>query len=140
MVCTAEYHLVKYLDTFIKLNINALHSVNSTSAFIEKLDEFQFSDGDQLVSYDVSSLYTNVPLDESIELISNKIYSSDSLARPPFPKTVFVKLLKFSTSGLFMYKNSLFRQVDGVAMGSPLGPSIANFFLGHLEENKLLQQ
>ena len=36
-----------------------------------------------------------------------------------------------------MYKNSLFRQVDGVAMGSPLGPSIANFFLGHLEENKL---
>ena len=137
MVGTAEYHLAKYLDTFIKPNINTLHSVNSTSAFIEKLDEFQFSDGDQLVSYDVSSLYTNVPLDESIELISNKIYSSDSLARPPFPKTVFVKLLKFSTSGLFMYKNSLFRQVDGVAMGSPLGPSIANFFLGHLEENKL---
>ena len=137
MVCTAEYYLAKYLDSFIKPNINTLHSVNSTSAFIGKLNDFQFSDSDHLVSYDVSSLYTNVPLDESIELISNKVYSADSLATPPFPKKVFVQLLKFSTSGLFMYKNNLFRQVDGVAMGSPLGPSIANFFLGHLEEKKL---
>ena len=36
-----------------------------------------------------------------------------------------------------MYKNKLFKQIDGVAMGSPLGRSIANFFLGHLEENKM---
>ena len=33
-----------------------------------------------------------------------------------------------------MYKDMLFKQVDGVAMGSPLGPSLANFFLGHIEE------
>ena len=32
-----------------------------------------------------------------------------------------------------MYKDKLFQQAYGVAMGSPLGRSLANFFLGHLE-------
>ena len=137
MIATAEYKLAKYLDTFIKPNINTNHSVCSTSAFIEKLNNLEFSEGDQAVSFDVSSLFTNVPLNESIELISDKVYSSSSPCIPPFPKKIFTKLLKFATSGMFMYKNSLFKQIDGVAMGSPLGPSIANFFLGHLEENKL---
>ena len=37
-------------------------------------------------------------------------------------------MLKFATSGIFLYRDKLYRQVDGVAMGSPLGPSLANFF------------
>ena len=40
--------------------------------FIEKLQEFQFSSSDHSVSFDVSSLYTNVPLGETIELIAKK--------------------------------------------------------------------
>ena len=45
-------------------------------------------------------------------------------------------MLKFATIGLFLYKHGLFRQVDGVAMGSLIDPSFANFFLGHLERYK----
>ena len=136
MVGTAEYALAKYLDDFIKPNINVSHTVNSTNAFIEKLQEFQFSSSDHSVSFDVSSLYTNVPLDETIDLIAKKVYSVCSKNTPPFPIKVFTKLLKFATSGMFLYKESIYKQVDGVAMGSPLGPSLANFFLGHLEEYK----
>ena len=43
-------------------------------------------------------------------------------------------MLKYATSGMFLYNDRLYRQIDGVAMGSPLGPSLANFFLGHLEK------
>ena len=32
-----------------------------------------------------------------------------------------------------MYNGHLYKQIDGVAMGSPLGPTIANFFLANLE-------
>ena len=83
------------------------------------------------------SLYTNVPLDETIGLIADKVYSTTSAIVPPFPKKVFLKLLKFATSGMFLYNDRLYKQVDGVAMGSPLGPSLANFFLGHLEEHNI---
>ena len=42
-------------------------------------------------------------------------------------------MLKLACEGIFMYKNKFYKQSDGVAMGSPLGPSLANFFLGYLE-------
>ena len=137
MVGTAEYQLAKYIDTFIKPNINCNFTVDSTSGFVKKLEEFEFSGGDNCVSFDVCSLYTNVPLDETIGLIADKVYSTTSAIVPPFPKKVFLKLLKFATSGMFLYNDRLYKQVDGVAMGSPLGPSLANFFLGHLEEHKI---
>ena len=138
MISTAEYKLAKYLDDFIKPNINTTYSVNSTSAFMDKLNNFSFSAGDKLVSFDVCSLYTNVPLEESILLISDLVYSEKSKRIPPFSKEIFTKLLRYATSGMFLYRDRLFKQVDGVAMGSPLGPSIANFFLGHLEQYKLM--
>ena len=37
----------------------------------------------------------------------------------------------------FIFNNILYKQIDGVAMGSPLGPSLANAFLAHHEENWL---
>ena len=52
-------------------------------------------------------------------------------------KHAFIKLMKLATQGMFLYNGELFKQIDGVAMGSPLGPTLANFFLANLE-NKLL--
>ena len=37
------------------------------------------------------------------------------------------------------YTICLYKQIDGVTMGSPLGPTLANFFLGQLEEKYLLK-
>ena len=42
-------------------------------------------------------------------------------------------LLKAATGGMFSHRQQLYQQVDGVSMGNPLAPTIANFFLGHLE-------
>ena len=51
----------------------------------------------------------------------------------------FIKLMKLATQGMFVYNGKLFKQIDGVAMGSPLGPTSASFFLANLE-NKLLNK
>ena len=41
--------------------------------------------------------------------------------------------LYLATECMFLFKDELFKQVDGIGMGSPLGRTMANFFLGHLE-------
>ena len=82
---------------------------------------------DKVVSFDVVSLYTNIPLLETIEIISESVYDENSVIVPPFPKLIFKKLLTIATQGMFMYNDKLYKQIDGVAMGSPLGPSLANF-------------
>ena len=48
-------------------------------------------------------------------------------------KKDFKKLLEIAAGGYFLYRNKLYCQIDGVTMGSPLGPTLANFFLAHFE-------
>ena len=50
-------------------------------------------------------------------------------------KSDFKRLLEISTKGTVFYFNGCYyRQIDGVAMGSPLGPALANAFLSHYEQ------
>ena len=92
-----------------------------------------------MCSFDVSSLFTNVPLDETIKICSEALYDQSN-SRPVIPKDVFVELMKSATSSVeFSFNNTMYKQTDGVAMGSPLGPALANIFVGYYEE-KLFSQ
>ena len=53
-------------------------------------------------------------------------------------KKIVIKLLRLATQGQFLYKDILYKQIDGVTMGSPLGPIIANFFFANLK-NRILK-
>ena len=62
---------------------------------------------------------------------TEKLYS---LEKPKIKRNNFVKLMKIATSEVqFVFNNTLYCQTDGVAMGSPLGPTLANIFMGYLE-------
>ena len=52
--------------------------LNSTFSFIDKINSFEFRPGDTLVSFDVESLFTNVPLEETIGIAADYVYSENS--------------------------------------------------------------
>ena len=84
-------------------------------------------------SLDVSSLFTNVRLDETIQICLDKLYS---LPDPPILLgSVLPKLLEFATEkSHFIFDGQYYDQTDSVAMGLPLGPVLANIFMCHFEE------
>ena len=134
MIGTPEYKLIKFLDDLMKPHIPDTYLLKSTQEFTDRLKETPFNNGNLMVSFDAVSLFTNVPLAETIELIIDRMYDDDNCNAVPVNKVVFRKLMFMATQGLFMYDNKLYKQVDGVTMGSPLGPTLANFFLGYIEE------
>ena len=88
-----------------------------------------------MYSFDISSLFTNVPLEKTINIYADALYCDDSDAQSFISKAVFIKLMKSVTSGVeFSFNDIMYKQTDGVAMGSPLGPTLANIFVGFYEE------
>ena len=112
--------------------------LSSTNHFIEKLKQVKVQSHQILVSFNIVSLFTNVPLEETTQIIANYL-TKTILAHHQWKKHAFIKLMKLATQGMFLYDGELFKQIDKVAVGSPLGPTLANFFLANLE-NKLLNK
>ena len=65
MFLTAEYGLAKWLDSIIKPHIFTKYVLSSTTDFIAKLKSYVSSPTDVICSFDVVSLFTNVPLSET---------------------------------------------------------------------------
>ena len=93
MISTAEYELAKYNDGLIKPNIPSAFMLNSTASFIDRIKAFVFKKSHVLVSFDVVSLFTNVPLRETINIVCDYMYSPDAKSHPPLVKETFKKLL-----------------------------------------------
>ena len=78
-------------------------------------------------------LHTNVPLDETIGICADALYRGH-LDCPPFPEDIFEELMLIATRGVeFSFNNQIYKQLDGLAMGSPFGPALANIFVGFHE-------
>ena len=90
-----------------------------------------------MASFDVVSLFTNIPVNETIGIISNALFSDQQFFHG-FNRSEFEKLLSLSVKNChFIFNGRLYQQVDGVAMGSPLGPLFANIFISFHEQKWL---
>ena len=86
-----------------------------------------------MASFDVKSLFTNIPLDQTIQLCVNKLYHGKRKVKGLLKRQCKELLILATKSSCFLFNNTYYCQVDGVAMGSPLGPTLANLFLCHHE-------
>ena len=92
-----------------------------------------------LCSFDICSLFTNVPLAETIEICTKTLYDGH-LPTPVIPKYVFIELMKTATTSVeFSFNKIMYRQINGVGMGSPLGPALENIFVGYYESSFLIK-
>ena len=85
-------------------------------------------------SLDVQSIFTKIPLKKTIKICCDSLYKNQELL-PNFSKNQFDKLLRAAlSSNYFLFDGNIYQQIDGVAMGSHFGPSLANAFLACYEQ------
>ena len=129
---TATYDLSKFLvKPFTKNKLTARDSFTFAN-------EVRSCATDSIMaSLDVEALFTNIPLEETIN-ICVKLAFKDSDKVEGMDKDQLRTLLSLATKeSLILFNGSYYKQIDGVAMGSPLGPTFANIFLCYYEENWL---
>ena len=135
-VNTPTYKLAKRLNTLLKPYIPAQHCIDSVDEFIDIL-RTKNPEG-ELASIDVESLFSNVPIEATIKIILDAVYNDRRSALPPLQLSQAI--LEKTVAGMYFRctvprarMGKLYVQKDGVAMGSPLGPLFANFYMAHVE-------
>ena len=141
MTSSAQHQLAKYLSSFLQ-PVLFLYSSNCILDSFTFADIIKFFNLDPssvfLCSFNISSLFTNTFLAETIQITVDALYKINHLSLS-FPRKVFIELMEMAISSVeFSFNDILYRQIDGVAMGSPLGPALANIFVGYYE-TKLFQ-
>ena len=106
-----------------------------TFSFISQIKNANLS-RKSFVSYNVTSPFTNVPLQETINIAVNPIINHNPNLK--LKKKKLKKLFIFATAQFpFVFNSKFYNHIDGVATGFPLAPVLANIFMGFYESKWL---
>ncbi|XP_046406364.1 uncharacterized protein LOC124171266 [Ischnura elegans] len=121
------YRLAKYLARTLQNHTGTTTThVKNSAHFVEMIRYMTIANEDIMVSFDVVSLFTNVPIAESVEIVRTLV---DSGIPKDFPDLVNHCL----RNSIFLWNGDFYDQSDGAAMGSPLSPVVANLFMERFE-------
>ena len=104
----ATFNLAKYLSKLSLLR-QPRNTVKNTKEFIEELTQQKLPKEHKKVSFEVKSLFTNVSLDHTIDIVLKRICE----------------------------RNEIATSIIQNAMGSPLGPVLQDIFMTELENSLL---
>ena len=135
--CGTKNKLAKFLVPHLNAITDMTHSLKNSYHLIDELNRITLPEGCFVCSFDVTSLFTNIPLDETINIAVNEMYKDDDNFRN-LTRNKFKSLLELVCKDTyFIFNDELYLQIDGVAMGSPVSSTFANLFLGYHEKRWL---
>ena len=107
---TATYEISKYLASLLQPLTKNEYTIDSTKHFIERLRGRSIPAEYEMVSFDVVSLFTSVPLDFTIDLILEKIYR-DRVIETKLKREELRNLLKICTKEMhFSFNGEIYKQ------------------------------
>ena len=113
--------------------------VKNSSEFASLIRNTNIEENEDMVSFDVESLYTSIPVDSALQAVETYLHQDMDLGnRTILDIPDILSLLKFCLKNTyFSFKGKFYEQVQGLAMGSPASPVVANIFMEIWEERAL---
>ena len=122
---TSTNKLAKFCDTSLNPKTTNEYAIKDSFSFAKEIEEF--GPNFIMASFDVKSLFTNILLLETIGLCDENLYRNhkhiDNLSKGSFRRLLEMTMYE----SFFIFDQKYYKQCDGVAMGSTLGPELANF-------------
>ena len=114
-------------------------AVKSSLDFIEMLKDWTIRENQRMASFDVISLFTNVPTELAIQVVKRRLEADDGLKeRTELTAEEIMCVLKFCLDATyFTFQSVVYWQKYGTAMGSPVSVTMANLVMEDIEERAL---
>ena len=134
------YQLSKHLVSILSPLVGKSDShVRNSAEFASFIAGQRLPSGTVLVSFDVVSLFTNVPVDLAVKVAHERLSVDTSLVeRTALSADQVANLLRFCLDATFLaYRGELYQQSFGTAMGSPVSVTVANLVMEDVESRAL---
>ncbi|XP_066946920.1 uncharacterized protein [Macrobrachium rosenbergii] len=127
------YQLAKRLNAILTPYIQGSHSLKSSAEFLEALRVVP--PGGCICPMDVECLFTSVPINETIQMILDRVFRDPTTPSLNIPEHALCASLEICTEKALFSNHCvhMYTQIDGVAVGSPLGVLFTNFYMGTVE-------
>ena len=121
--------------------------MRNSQHFVEEVKGLNLKENEIMVSFDVRSLFTNVPTAESIQVIYDRLVKDMCLEeRTILTAERIVEMLELCLrSTYFSYQGVFYEQKEGAAMGSPVSAVVANMYMEfsknwHLNQTHMVEK
>ena len=131
------YKLSRFIAKILSPLVGSTDSfVMNRGHFVEMMRDEKLGPDEMLVSFDISSLFTNVPIQEAVQVIKKKLKEDQSLpSRTSLTPERIAELLEICLiTTYFRFQGRFYEQQEGAAMGSPVSAIVANIYMEHFEE------
>ena len=136
----ATYNTAKELAKILKPVVGmSAHHVHNTRDFVEQLKDVRLKQRECIISYDVTALFTSVPIKPVLNITKQRLANDNELhKRTTMTTSHIINLLEFClNSTSCVHQGQFYQQLEGAAKGSPLSPIEANIFMEKFEEESL---
>ena len=133
---SANYETAKEFAKIIKPLVGrSPHHVQNNKEFLESIKNIKLQPDECIMSYDVSVLFTSIPIEPAIRIIRKHLEDDPTLnSRTYMTVDHIICLLEFCMKNTyFSYQGRFYEQTEGPAMGSPISPLIANLYMEDFE-------
>ena len=134
---SALYHTSKFLADILSplQNKNGL-AVENSREFVREIAGTEIAEDEVMVSFDVISLFTAIPIQKACDYIKEKLEQNSTLSqRTHLEIDDIVSLLNFVFSNnYFVFEGQAYKQIHGCAMRSSASLVFANICIEKIEE------
>jgi hypothetical protein len=128
--CTTKFG--SFLKPIINNMIEFDHKfIKNSYNLNKKLKDIQLNKNDKMISLDVDSLYTSIPIEELFEELKQDLndYQFDTCNEILKKEDIVQSINLVLSENYFTCNGEWFEQKDGLAMGVNLSPVLANFYM-----------
>ena len=113
--------------------------VNNTKEFADEVRNTKLEEGEYITSYDVTALFTAVPVPSAVEITKNRLeQDTDIPNRSLMSANNIIELLGFCLNNTYiLFQDQFLAQTKGAAMGSPVSPIVANIYMEAFENRAI---